>query len=420
MTDLVFPDGFLWGAATSSYQVEGGNVGADWSRWEQAGGGIEPCGDACDSWNRWHEDIEAAVALGLGVWRISIEWSRVEPEPGRFDADALARYAEMLRTARQRGLQTMVVLWHFTNPSWLGPLPWTRPEHAQAFLAYTRRVVSAVGPYVDHWATINEANTLAWQGYIAGNWPPQRRGAWHLAHRVYVNLAAAHVAARAAIKESLGDHVEVGVTHLVMWVHPAEQGGRFSWFTRRWWEWIGNELFLDMVGPHIDWLGVQYYHDTPCRPLGVALDDVVAPRTDLGWPVVPEGLYHAVMKVWRRYRVPIVVTENGLADERDVQRGRFIIDHLAWLHQAISDGADVRGYLHWSLLDNYEWTHGFRPRFGLAEVDYETFERRLRRSGRLFGRIARANAVPRGLGADLRYADGTGSLAPSAAGATRR
>lgn len=412
MPDRVFPEGFLWGAATSAYQTEGGNDRTDWWRWEQAGGGTEPSGVACDSWNRWQEDIDAAVELGLHVFRISVEWSRVEPESGRFDDDAIEHYAEVLRTARARGLKTMLVLWHFTNPVWLGERPWTSPEHVPRFEEYVRRIAPRLAPHVDFWATINEANTFAWHAYITGDWPTGSRDAWPSAYRVYRNLGQAHVRARNAIKEIAGEDASVGITHVLAWPHPAEKGGRLSALTRWWWSLIGNDFFLDQLRGRMDWLGVQYYYDSPCRTFGVALDDGKTPRTDMGWRIVPEGLYHVVMTAWKRYRVPIIVTENGLADAADVQRGRFILDHLAWLHEAIGDGADVRGYLHWSLLDNYEWAHGFAPRFGLVEVDYETRERTPRKSGRMLGRIARENRVPEGLGAELRYADGTGALGP--------
>lgn len=413
MPDLVFPDGFMWGASTSAYQIEGGNEHADWWAWELAGGGTEPSGAACDSWSRWRDDIDAAVELGLSVHRISIEWSRIEPEPGVIDEQALACYAEMLAEARARGLSTMVVLWHFTNPRWLGTRPWTEAAHVDAFEQHVLRVVPVLAPHVDHWATINEGNTYAWHGYITGDWPPGLQNAWPSARRVYRFLGDAHLRARAAIKELLGEEASVGLTHVLAWPHPAERGGALSGVTQWWWRLIGNDLFLDRVGAETDWLGVQYYYDSPCRTFGVALDDGDPPRTDMGWRICPEGLYQVVKTAWARYGVPIIVTENGLADAADLQRGRFIIDHLAWVHRAIEEGVDVRGYLHWSLLDNYEWAHGFAPRFGLVEVDYTTFARTPRESGRLFGRIARENRIAEGLGSELRYADGTPSRAPS-------
>ena len=157
---------------------------------------------------------------------------------------------------------------------------------------------------------------------------------------------------------------------------------------------------------------MQYYYDTPLTTFRQVDSDGAVPRTDLGWRISPEGLYHAVTDVWNRYKVPILMTENGIADDRDIQRGRFILDHLAWLARAIDDGADVRGYLHWAMTDNFEWAYGFWPRFGLAAVDYETCDRTLRPSARLYGEIARGNRITPAMGEGLTYVDGTPTLGP--------
>lgn len=411
---LRFPDGFLWGASTSSYQIEGGNSAADWAAWEAQGRVPDRCGRAADSWNRYADDVALAESMGLGVYRISIEWSRVEPEPGRFDDDAVARYAEWLAHAQARGLQTMVVLWHFTNPVWLTANgSWEWDEAPARFESFVRHVVPRLDGYVDWWATINEANTFARHGWLTGEWPPGKRLDYPGGFRVYARLAEAHRRARAAIRELLGESTPVGLTHVVPWTHPAERSGGFSAGCIAFWDWLTTFAFLDKVRGDFEWLGVQYYYDSPCKALHYDIDDGTPPRTDMGWRIAPEGLHAAVMLCWRRYGVPMLVTENGLADAADVQRSRFLLDHLAWLHKAIAEGADVRGYLHWSLLDNFEWAYGFGPRFGLVEVDYETFERRLRPSGELFGEIARTNTLPEGLRPDLRYADGQLSLAPN-------
>jgi beta-glucosidase len=416
VADLVFPDGFLWGASTSSYQIEGGNSHADWADWEAGDATREPAGRAADSWNRYREDVELAASLGHTVYRISTEWSRIEPEPGRFDRDALARYADWLRLAREHGMQTMLVLWHFTNPSWFTERgAWCWDEAASRFEAFVRVVVPVLSEHVDWWATINEANTYAQHGWLVGDWPPGRRMDYPGGFAAYAGLAQGHRRARSAIKELLGADTPVGLTHVFPWTHPAQRGGALSGACEAYWNWLSAWNFLDRVRDEFDWLGVQYYYDVPCRAIGYDLEDGHPPRTDMGWRIAPQGLYEVVRQCWERYGRPMLVTENGLADATDAQRGRFIIDHLAWLHRAIEEGADVRGYLHWSLLDNFEWAFGYGPRFGLVEVDYETFERRPRPSAGLFSEIVRANALNDGLGAELRYSDGSGSLAPEPA-----
>jgi len=414
MSELVFPDGFLWGVSTSSYQIEGGIEHADWCAWEGAGAVPDACGAAADSWNRFREDVDIAAGLGLNTYRISLEWSRIEPTPGEFDDSAIARYAEWLAYARERGLQTMLVLWHFTNPNWLTERgAWEWSEAPARFEAFVRKVVPVLGAQVDYWATINEANTYANHGWIVGMWPPGRKHDYPGGFRVYARLAEGHIRARRAIKELLGEQTEVGLTHVIPWAHPAGRRSRIlTAGSLLYWNWLGWTNFLDRLAGEMDWLGVQYYSDTPCTVFGYDLDDGDPPRTDMGWRICPEGLYRVVMAAWERYRVPILITENGLADAADAQRGRFIVDHLAWLRRAMDEGADVRGYLHWSLLDNFEWAFGYPPRFGLVAVDYDTFERSVRPSGRLYGRIAAENRVDPERAAGLTYADGTGSLGP--------
>lgn len=413
MPDLVFPDGFLWGASTSSYQIEGGNSHADWHAWEAEGQVAEKCGRAAGSWERFRDDVDLAVSLGHDIYRISIEWSRVEPRPGEFDAEAIGHYAEWLGYARSQGLQTLVVLWHFTNPAWLvDGEAWGSKDTPARFEAYARRVVPDLAPFVDWWATLNEANTYARHGWLTGEWPPGRSNDIIGGFAVYANLAEGHRRAYEVIKHHCGQDARVGLTHVIPWTHPASEGGRLSGACEVFWNWLGAWDFLDRVKGRLDWLGVQYYYDSPCRTFTYDLDDGRPPRTDMGWRIAPEGLYQVVRASWERYGVPILVTENGLADGADRQRARFIIDHLAWLHRAIAEGADVRGYLHWALIDNFEWAHGFGPKFGLVEVDYETLERRVRPSAELYAQIARANRIPEGTGSSLTYADGQGSLAP--------
>ncbi|MDR3686010.1 MAG: family 1 glycosylhydrolase [Coriobacteriia bacterium] len=413
MDDLVFPAGFLWGASTSAHQIEGGNIHSDWWAWEQAGRVAEKSGRACDSWNRWREDLDLAASLGLSVFRISVEWARIEPEPGHFDIDVLAHYAEVLRGIHERGMLSMVVLWHFTHPEWFsqGGAPWLRPDAATAFGRYARRVAEAMGEHVDLWATLNEANTCVEHAFVTGDWPPGRTGDYVTAYRSYRGLAAAHHAARGAIRDVLGPQTSVGLTHVMPWAHPAA-GSWGSGLRRRLYHWEGAHAFLSLVGSDLDWLGVQYYYDAPMTLAGIDDDDGDPPRTDMGWRIYPQGLHGVLHEAWTRYRVPMIVTENGLADAADVQRGRFLLDHIAWTHRAIEEGVPVLGYLHWSLIDNFEWAHGFGPRFGLAEVDHDTFVRTPRPSAALYAQIARGNRVTPAMGAGLTYADGTSTLGP--------
>jgi beta-glucosidase len=413
MTDIVFPDGFLWGASTSAYQIEGGNSHADWWAWEQAGRVAHKSGRASHSWNRWRDDLDLAASLGLSIYRISIEWSRVEPHPGEFDAAAIAQYAEMLAGIRARGMQSMVVLWHFTNPAWLSARPgaWQNESSAEAFERYVRRVVPQIGPHVDWWATMNETNTYVEHGWRNGQWPPGHKNDFLGGFRAYHYLARGHRRAAAAIRELAGPDARVGLTHVMPWAHGvADAPG--AQLHAHYYNWAAAHHFLGKVADDLDWLGVQYYFDSPMTAFAHADSYEHPPLTDMGWRIWPEGMYNVVMEAWNRYHVPILVTENGLADATDAQRGRFILDHLGWLERAIAQGADVRGYLHWSLVDNFEWAFGFGPRFGLAALDYETFARTPRPSAELYARIARGNRITSAMGEGVTYANGASSLGP--------
>lgn len=410
-----FPEGFLWGAATSAYQYEGGNLHSDWYEWERLGRVRERCGRAVDFWERYPGDLDLAASLGMNAFRVSVEWGRVEPERGRFDDAVLSHYADIVHAIRDRGMQPMVVLWHFTNPSWLAArreAPWVSGDSPELFGRYARRVAEALGDSVAWWATLNEANTYADHGFIQGDWPPGRHRDYLGGYRSYVGLARAHSHARNAIHDVVGPAARVGLTHVLPWVHPASTGAGVWKPHAAWYRWMAAWAFLDRVRGELDWLGVQYYYDVPTTTFGHRPDDGDPPRTDMGWRIVPKGLYHVTMQTWERYGVPIIITENGLADCEDEQRGRFLIDHLLWLERAIAQGADVRGYLHWSLLDNFEWAAGFGPRFGLVDVDRATLVRAPRPSAALFERIARANGVPDDLDGGSRYSNGADPLTP--------
>ncbi len=394
-----YPDGFLWGSGTSAHQTEGDNRRNDWWVFEQEGHTRdgEVSGAACEEWSRYADDFALAAELGQNAHKLSVEWSRIEREPGVFDDEALAHYEDVLKCLRSLGIKSFVVLHHFTNPLWLAATGgWEDPESPRRFAEYTRVVVERLGGLADAWITINEPMLLAAFGYFTGYWPPQRTS-WRAGLRVARNLMLAHRLAYKVIKELIPDaNVGVAVNTTAFELSPRQAiwerllVGPVDWF--------GNLWFLDRVREELDFVGLQYYSRTSVRslmfgdpsagPLGESL-----PVTDVGWAIYPEGLHKVVRKAWRRYQLPIYITENGLADHADVIRKVFIRDHLRCLLDAIDEGADVRGYFHWSLVDNFEWREGFRPRFGLIEIDYATQKRTVRDSARYYERICWANGI---------------------------
>jgi beta-glucosidase len=382
-----FPDGFLWGAATAAHQIEGNNVTSDWWRAEQAGLLPHVSGAACDSWNQWPEDIRLLRELGLNAYRLSIEWARIEPEPGVFDQSAMDTYRRQLDAMKHAGIEPMLTLHHFTSPRWLADRGgWSNPDVMPRFAQYVDRVARATSDLVHWWISINEPSILAFKAYIEGSWPPHEP--WNL--RGYVRLlrhaARGHVLARRVLQAQRSD----AMVSMAFAIWPAQAA--------RWWspldqalarlvDWLWQGRILRRSLANLDWIGVNYYSRTfvgwpwPTRRLGSDK------RTDFGWEIYPEGLYNVLRNVGR-FGKPVVITENGIADADDDQRAEYIVEHLREVYRAISDGVDVRGYMHWTLLDNFEWAEGFTQQFGLA-----TRERQLRPSARVYAAIARANAL---------------------------
>ena len=397
---LAFPEGFLWGSGTSAHQVEGDNRNSDWWRFEVEGkvAGRQRSAEACEHYERYAEDLALAVSMGHTAYKLSVEWARIEPEPGRFDEGALEHYTEVLREMRRLGLKSFVTLHHFTNPAWMADAGgWLDPASPGLFARYVRVVAERFGDLVDRWITINEPMLLALYGYTKALWPPERHGA-RCGMRAARNLVRAHRAAYDEIVDVLpGAHIGVAVNSapLVLSDAPTLPERLLS----KPFDWVANLYFLDAVRDQLDFIGIQYYSRSTVRQLFFA-DVHRLPffasrlaRSDLGWEIYPRGLFDAVMKVGRRHDVPIYVTENGVADADDSVRTAFIHDHLWWLRRAIDEGVDVRGYLHWSLMDNFEWLEGFAPRFGLLAVDYVTQERVARPSASYYASVCRSNAL---------------------------
>ncbi|MDH3498193.1 MAG: family 1 glycosylhydrolase [Gemmatimonadota bacterium] len=398
------PAGFLWGAATSAHQVEGGNLRNDWARFEAVPGNIRGgagSGRAADHWNRVAQDVGLLRDLGANAYRFSIEWSRVEPDPGQWDESAWAHYADEVAQLRRAGVEPMVTLLHFTLPTWLtdrGGL--TADDFAQRFAAFAAEAVRRLGADVRYWCTVNEPNVQMYQGYVVGVWPPGVQDR-HQASRAFAGLVRGHALAAHAIKAARpGARVGAAVNLIVF--DPV----------RRWWllDWIGareadrgfNWAFYDSVkrsaiSLHIagfpeldepmtelagsaDFVGVNYYRRnlvrfSPRAPGLVELLQGPGPLSDTGVEIYPEGLLRLLRRVWDRYGLPIIVTENGVADSTGRLRPTYLRAHVYALARAVGEGIPVEGYFHWSLLDNFEWAEGFEPRFGLYRVDYDTQER---------------------------------------------
>jgi len=408
-----FPPGFLWGAATAAHQVEGGNLWNDWWEYEQRGRVSYRSAAACRHYDLFEQDFDLARSLGQNAHRFSIEWSRIEPEEGAWNQEALAHYGKVVRALADRGLEPIVTLHHFTNPAWfLRRGGWSRGDSPAHFERYVARVAAHLGTAVKFWLTVNEPTVYVMQAYILGEWPPCLTSAWLAAGRALRNLARAHVAAYRILHRH-GPDAKVGFAHsapLIRPCDPARAQDRLAAAVR---DAALNRAFFHLIGARrqsrrraasLDFLGLNYYTRNIVRSSGWGLGAVVGracrlphhgddgPASMTGWEIYPAGL-RATLENFSAYGLPMMVTENGIATEDDTVRREYIRRHLAVLGEAIDAGIDVIGYLHWSLIDNFEWALGTTARFGLAAVDYETQERTVRPSARYFERVCRENRL---------------------------
>jgi beta-glucosidase len=407
MTDKKFPEGFRWGAATASYQVEGGIENCDWA--EAARKGFVPlCGRACDHYRRFEADFDIAKSLGHTAHRFSVEWARIEPEAGKFDEKAIAHYRDVLRALQVRGITPYVTLWHFTLPLWFSQSGgFERKDSPEIFARYCSYVVERLSDLCEHFSTINEPNVWAGHGWIYGAWPPFKRGRilWKKLGKedgttekvgatarhsnifryfaVEKHLAAGHCQAYGLIKAH-SPQVKVSVVkHVRVFLSV---GGFWNNLKAQFMQYVQTYRFMNAVHECCDEIALNYYRRT------IFGDTKVYPKTDMGWTIFPEGIYYA-LKILHRYKKPIFVAEAGLADENDAMRETYIKTQVESTWRAIQEGVDVRGHMYWSLLDNYEWALGFEKRFGLVAVNYDTLERTVRPSAYVYKKICEENRV---------------------------
>jgi len=397
---LAFPDDFVWGTATAAHQIEGGNWNNDWWRFEHTPGSgtREPSGDACDSWNRWEADADIVSDLGLGSYRFSIEWSRIEPEDGLWSTASLDHYARQCDGLRERGIDPVVTFHHFTTPRWLADRGgWESDEAVERFATFCQRAGAHLGPdRVSRACTINEPNIVALIGWGIGAFPPGKADTG-LAGEVGDRFAVAHRRAVEALREALPG-VPVGLTlSMAEWTAVGDTDdereaaqGRIERNRH-----LMEDRFLAATEGD-DFIGVQTYSRSRWGPGGLLGPEEGVASLAMGYEYWPQALETTIRRAWDRTggAMPVVVTENGIGTDDDAQRISFVRAALEGVWRCLDDGIDVAGYTYWSLLDNFEWAFGYGPRFGLIDVDRSTFDRNPKPSARWYGEVARANALP--------------------------
>jgi len=407
---ITFPRNFLWGAATSAYQVEGNNRNADWWQWEKETGKPRS-GAACRHYEQYQRDFDLAKRLHHTAHRFSIEWSRIEPREGHFSRTEIKHYRDVILALRKRNIEPVVTLHHFTNPCWFSKRGgWVNLRSIGYFLRYCDFVVRHLAQHVHYWITINEPTIYISHAYIFGAWPPQERS-YIKATAVEENLAWAHIRSYYRIHtiyKKLNQYKpSVGIAHNVMAFVPYQRRvqNRFTAVLRHK---VYNLGFIERILRHnllhrpMDFIGVNYYSRQVVElkrfGLGNLAMDVSDRKRDwvkknsLGWEIYPQGLYEVLVQL-KRYDLPVMITENGVCTDDDNLRWKYIRGHLRFIHRAITKGVQVTGYLYWSLMDNFEWDKGFGPRFGLIGIDYKTYRRTIRKSALKFGTVCKSGVL---------------------------
>jgi beta-glucosidase len=416
-----FPPGFLWGTATSSHQVEGNNKNNNWYAWEQEEGRIihgHKSGLACDWWGgRWKQDFDRAAEAGQNAHRLSIEWSRVQPTPDQWDEDALDHYREIVRGLYVRKMTPLITLHHFSDPLWLvNEGGWENPETPQKFARYVHKVVEALKDYATLWVTINEPNIYTYFGYVGGTFPPGKKD-MGAAFRVGTNLVRGHAAAYREIHD-VQVEARVGVAHHYRGFKPEDSILPFNTWMARFlsgnlndafpralvngrFRFLGRQTLIREAIDTQDYFGINYYTVDLVRFAPFAIREFFNKRryppdaelssTDF-IANVPDGMTMAIQ--WAQaYGKPMLILENGVEDADDTLRPRYMLEHLHKIWRQVNENVQIKGYFHWSLVDNFEWERGWTQRFGLWALNPDSQVRTRRPSVDLYAAICKENAI---------------------------
>lgn len=409
----IFPKTFFWGASTASHQVEGGNHN-QWTVWELANAkhladtakdrlGMIPAWPdfkkqaqspknyvshkGVDHYNRYKEDFDILTSLNMNSFRFGIEWSRLEPEEGKWDQEALDHYRDYISELRKRGIEPFLNIWHWTVPIWFEEKGGFKYRaNNKYFLRFVRKIAEEYGADLTHVITLNEPNVYTSASYFIGQWPPQEKS-FISTVRVYSNLANVHRKAYKIMKKQ-HPHLQIGIAAQLANIQPKRPHNTIDQVTTKWMRFVWNWWFLHKIRRQQDFVGFNYYFTDYYENFSRANPKV--PVSDLGWYMEPEGLHVLLVRIWAHYKKPIIVTENGVADANDQYRRWWLEETVIAMERALSEGVDIRGYFHWSLLDNFEWAYGWWPKFGLVEVDRQNnMKRTVRPSAKWFGEFLR-------------------------------
>lgn len=407
---LQFPKKFFWGAATAAHQVEG-NTHNQWSIWELENAATRAqqakyelkdipaweavknqatkpdnyiSGKGADHYNLYEEDFDTLAALNMNAFRFSIEWSRIEPEEGVWDPLALEHYRLYLHALKRRHIEPFVTLWHWTLPEWFAAKGgFEKGANIKYFVRFAEKVLGELGEHFRYVIVLNEPAIYVSKGYLERDWPPSLESKPKAA-KVYINLLRAHKRVYKAAKK-VNRKFKIGIAENCAHIYAGDNALLSKISARL--AVYGNDFFLARIRRQLDFVGLNYYFSN--RFYGNRVHNEDRQLSDLGWDMHPREIEFVLQRLHKKFRLPIIVTENGLADHADEWRQWWLMETILGMQKAIDKGVKLEGYLHWSLLDNFEWAYGFWPRFGLVKVDYKTGERTVRDSALWFGKIIR-------------------------------
>ncbi len=393
MAKRLFPKGFFWGASTASHQVEGGTLN-QWTVWELANAknlsssaqkrlgwldnwdqikieALDPenyvSGKGISHYDRYEEDFDLAKKLNLNAFRFGIEWSRIEPSEGNWDEEAILHYRKYIKELKKRGLEPFLNIWHWTVPVWFDEKGgFKKKSNNRYFTRFVSKIAEEYASELNYIITINEPNVFSSFSYLTGEWPPQEKNLLSMC-RVIWHLSLAHKSAYKILKQR-NSKLNIGVASQLANIQAKHPRNMFDEFSVKIMRYFWNWWFINRIKNYQDFVGFNYYFSDYYTGI-LKRENPKVPINDLGWYMEPEGLYPLLLRVWSHYKKPIFITENGVADSEDKYRQWWNEQTIIAMERAISEGVDIKGYFHWSLLDNFEWAYGWWPKFGLISVD---------------------------------------------------
>jgi len=395
---LQFPENFLWGSATASYQVEGGNAGSNWWQFEQEEGNIlngysNEVG--VDHYHKYKKDISLMSKLNMNSYRFSIEWSRIQPTKDTFDMEEVDHYRDVLAQLSKQGITPMVTLWHFSLPQWFSDMGgFEKSSNVTYFIDYVEFVADQLSEEVELWLTINEPMAYLTVTYISAKWPPGEKD-YSKIPLMYRNLIRAHKGAYDAIHR-VDKTAQVGIAEHSSYTVPYHKYNILENILSASVDYSWTHMFLGKIKNDLDFIGVHYYYKQAISLkhafLAATKDAQEFENEDLERAYYPEGLFEVLIR-FKKYDKPVYITEIGSRDIYHIPRDQFMREHVREMYYAISEGVDLRGVYYWSLLDNFEWSDGFNAKFGLIAVDLDTLQRTIKDSAWEYAQIAKCNCV---------------------------